>query len=132
MTEPIVFVSTHGIKKGQLDAVRDVYEQGVPVIQSQKPGTVAFLAYLNEDESEVSTVHVFPDSAAFDHHLDGAEERAQRAAEFLEFREFEIYGSPSEEALATLEQAAAGGASFTVRPQFVDGYLRTQPARSEA
>lgn len=132
MAEPIVFISTHGIKEGKFDEFRKQYEQGVGYIEAEKPETVAFLAYLNEDENEVSTVHVFADATAMDRHLEGAAERSERAAEYLEFREFEIYGSPSDEALEIMEQAAAGGVSLTVRPQFVGGYLRPHSTRTAA
>ena len=126
MSDPIVFVSTHHVKHGSAAELKEQYKQGTGVIEAEKPGTVLFLAYLDEDESEISTLHAFPDAEAFDAHLEGAADRANSAGDIMEFREFEIYGSPSDEALEMMEQAASGGASLTVRPNFVDGYLRLQ------
>lgn len=129
MAEPIVFVSRHAIKEGQLEAFREAYATGARFIETEKPDTVAFLAYLDVDESEVSTIHVFPDATAMDRHFEGVEERSERAADFLEFREFCVYGAPSGEAMTILEQATADGASLTVSPNWVSGYLRLESSR---
>jgi hypothetical protein len=48
------------------------------VIERDKPGTVAFLPYTDD---ELSIVHVFPDAAAIDDHLEGVNERVAEAAE---------------------------------------------------
>lgn len=96
MSEPIVFISTHKIKDGKLDELTESYQEGTKMFEEEKPGTVAFLAYLTEDETELSTLHVFPDADAMDRHMKGVEARSKQAAEFLEFREFEIYGTPSD------------------------------------
>ena len=71
----------------------------------------------------VSAAEGFNRADAFDAHLEGAAERAKGATKFLEFKEFEIYGSPSDEALEMMKQSASGGASLMVRPNFVEGYL---------
>jgi len=42
---------------------------------------------------------------------------------------FEIYGRPSDQALETMQQAAAGsGVSLTVLPEHVGGFQRMQSA----
>lgn len=130
MAEPIVFISRHGIKEGQLETFREAYPQGAKSIELEKPDTVAFLAYLDEDEREVSTVHVFPDAAGMDRHFDGVEERSAGAAEFLEFREFVVYGTPPDGAMAVLNRAAAQGATVTVQSEWAGGYLRLGSHRS--
>lgn len=133
MSDPIVFISTHGIKEGKLEEYKQYFKHGSKDIESEKPETVAFLAYLNEDETEVSTVHVFPDSDAMDTHMEGVDERSEGAAEFLEFRKFEIYGTPSDDVTAMMEQAAsAAGATVTVRPALVGGYLRLESSQNPA
>lgn len=58
--------------------------------------------------------------------MEGVEDRSKKAAEFLEFREFEIYGTPSDQVLEMMQRAAEPGASLDVAPQFVSGYLRLQ------
>lgn len=127
MAEPIVFISTHKIRDGKLDKFTEQYRNGATVIEEEKPGTVAFLAYLNDDETEVSTVHVFPDADAMERHMEGVGDRAKRAVEYLEFHKLEVWGSPSDDVLEMMQQAPESGVTLSVMPQFVSGYLRLRP-----
>lgn len=126
MSEPIVFISTHKIKDGKLDALEESYRRGAASIEADKPDTVAFLAYVNEEGSEVSTVHVFPDSEAMERHMEGVGERAKGAAEFLEFQLLEVYGRPSDKVLQMMQQASGRGVTLSVRPEHISGYLRLE------
>lgn len=74
----------------------------------------------------MTTVHVFPGSEAMERHVEGAVDRATGAAEFLEFREFEIYGSPGDHVLEPMRRAAGTGVTLDVLPEFVSGYLRLE------
>lgn len=123
MPEPIVFISTLRIKNGKLKAFREHFTGGVPSMEANKPGTVVFYAYLNEDETKVNIVHLFPDSAAMDAHMEGVAERSESAFEFLQPQRFDIYGSPSAGVMEMMRNAAAqGGAELAVRPYPLAGY----------
>jgi hypothetical protein len=88
-----------------------------------------FLAYLDEEGTEVSFLHAFPDAEAMDIHFEGVDERVAAAYQYLEPRGWEIYGRPSEEALESMRQAAAAaGVSLTVLPEHLGGSVRLQPA----
>lgn len=128
MSKPIVFISTHKIKEGKLEGLRERNHEVAQFMEANKPGTVAFLAYLNEDGSEVSIVHVFPDAEAMEAHMEGVGERAQRAAEFLEFQLLEVYGTPSDKVLQMMQQAPESGVTFRLRPEHLSGYLRLASA----
>ena len=84
MSEPIVFISHSTVKDGKLEDLKDFLRAGATVLEDEKPGTVAFLAYANEEGSQLSIVHVFPDADAMDLHLQGVDERAGAADEFIE------------------------------------------------
>lgn len=122
MSGPIVFISHSKVKEGKLGALQEFSREMFPVIQAEKPGTVLQHGYVNEDGTDVHFVHVFPDADAMDAHMIGADDRTGRANEFLETYEFEIYGAPSEETLATLRQAP--GIDVAVRPVGLGGYIR--------
>lgn len=127
MSEPIVFISHHGIKEGMLDEFRESYRRAAPSIEEDKPGTVAWLHYLDEDENEVTGIHVFPDAEAMERHMERAAERAGKAWEFLVPGRFEIFGKPNEKVLEFMKQTAAEtGAFLTVKPEYVTGYLRLE------
>jgi hypothetical protein len=128
MPEPVVFISHFGIKEGTLDDMKrlsaDVFER----LREEKPRTVLFLAYLDEQGSEVSFLHAFPDAESMDLHFEGVNERVAAAYEYLEPRGWEIYGRPNEGALEMMRQSAAtAGVSLTVLPDQLGGFLRLQP-----
>lgn len=125
MREPIVFISHHKIKEGMLDEFRESYRRVTPVVEADKPGTVGFLHYLDQDASEVTSIHVFPDAEAMERHMQGVDDRAGEAAQHLEFGRFEIYGKPSDKILQFMRATAAEvGVSLIVKPEYVAGYLR--------
>ena len=127
MAEPVVFISHFVVREGALEGLRRFAEEGEAGLREAKPGTVAFLMYLDEESREMTIVHTFPDADAMDRHFEGSDERSAASFEFLEPRGFEIYGRPSDDALATLQQAAESGLPLTLRPQLLRGFLRLQP-----
>ena len=127
MSEPIVFISHFKIKEGKLDGFKQVHQKVVEQIKADKPATVAFLHYLNEEETEYSVVHVFPDAEAMDRHTEGAGERAKAAFEFIEPTRREIYGTPSDQVLAMLRPPDGSGITFNHMPQPIGGYIRFKP-----
>jgi hypothetical protein len=124
MGEPIVFISKHSIKAGKLDELSQYTKEGMLALEASKPGTVFQYAYVNPDGSEVSFIHVFPDAAAMEDHLIGANDRADKAYEMIEPISMEIFGSPGEKVLLMFRQLEARGIAFTLRPQNLGGFIR--------
>lgn len=124
MSEPIVFISNQRIKEGKLGGYKQAYRQVAELTEATKPGTVAHLAYLNEDGTEMSIVHIFPDAESMDLHMQGVDELAKRAFEFMEIVSFEIYGRPSDTVLEMMKQIAGTGVTLNIKPQRVGGYMR--------
>ena len=124
MTQPIVFISHSSIRDGRVDGFRDFIRRGAPMLEADKPGTVAFLAYLDEDGSEASIVHVFPNAAAMSAHLEGVQERSEEADAFIRTTAYEIYGSPDPKVVQMMRAfAERSGVPLTVHPEHVGGYL---------
>ena len=124
MSQPLVFISRHKVKEGQLDELKKSFDENVPVLQSEKPGTVLFYAYLNQAETEIRFVHVFPDAEAMDAHLVGAAERSADSMRFLQPVSFRVFGKPSEQALEMLRESSESGAELTIIPNPVGGFIR--------
>jgi len=124
MSEPIVLISHHTIREGKLDAFRTFFPQGTQLIWEQKPGTLVFLAYVDEDSGEVSFVHVFPDAEAVDVHIEGVDERSKQAYEFMQPKSFEIYGTPSDEVLEMMEPTTGSGVTLSINKDYIGGFLR--------
>jgi hypothetical protein len=128
MFEPIVFISHFKIKDGKLDDLKQLHQQVTGQIKANKPGTVAFLQYLNEDKTELSIIHVFPDTESFDLHVEGVDERARAGFELVEPTSREVYGMPSERVMEMLRPADGTGITFKIMPQPMGGYIRLMQA----
>lgn len=127
MSEPVVFISHFKVKAGTLDALKRLSGEVGSGILAEKPRTVAYLMYLDNEGTEMTVVHCFPDADSMDLHFEGADERSAAAYEFLEPRGWEIFGRPNEAALEMMRQAAAGaGVDLTVRSEYLGGFLRLQ------
>ena len=128
MVEPIVFISHFAVKPGRLEDLKRLAREIQTELLADKPATVVYLMYLDEDGSRFTVVHCFPDTQAMDHHFEGSDERTSAAFEVMEPRGWEVYGSPSEGALAMLRQGAEmTGVPLIVLPDHLGGFLRLQP-----
>jgi hypothetical protein len=124
MSQPIVFISHFKIKDGTLDEVKQLSQNVSEYIQANKPGTVAFLQFTNQEGTELSIVHMFPDADAFDRNMEGAGERSNKAFEYIVPTRRETYGLPSNGTMAALTPPDGSGITFDKMPQFIDGYIR--------
>lgn len=122
MADPIVFISHSRVREGKLELLREISGSALAEMEATKPGTLLHYGYLNDDQSELSFVHVFPDADAMDDHFVGSGDRAKAASEYIEVHRFEIYGSPSDDALAALRRTP--GVDLVVRRAGFGGYLR--------
>ena len=126
MNDPIVFISRNQIKAGILDEFRKHYHDSIPPIEAGKPGTLAQLAYFNEESSQVDIVRFFPNPQALDHQIDGADERSKITYQFIEPISVEIYGTPSEVTVERMKKISGSGIAVRITPNFIGGFIRPQ------
>jgi hypothetical protein len=125
MPEPIVFISHFKVREGKLEGLEELSRAAQSELERGKPRTVAYLFYLNDDRSELTIVHVFPDADAMDVHAEGADKRAAAAYEFVEPAGWEIYGRPNPGALEMMREAAArSNVGLVFQPPSMGGFLR--------
>jgi hypothetical protein len=125
VSEPIVFISHFGLKEGRLEGFKQYFREGASLLKVEKPRTAAFLAYFDKASGHVAIVHVFPDAAAMELHVEGAGQRAQAAYEFITPAGFEIYGTPSGRVLEIMRRSAESqGAGLTIEPAHLGGFIR--------
>jgi hypothetical protein len=124
--QPIFFVSHFSVKPGHADAFRVMWASVIQTLEASKPATTAQVAYLSDDGSRLSIVHVFPDADALAAHFLGANERSRAVYEHIAPAGWEIYGKPNDEQLEGLRaEAQAAGVTLTVVPEAAGGFLRT-------
>lgn len=126
MTQPIVFISRWRIRRGRRAMVRETFDRAVSFIDSTKPSTALFAAYLDGDGTELRIVHAFPDATGMTAHFEGSEERSAAIRDMIELLGIEVYGPAPLAAVDQLrrETAAVPGAELTLLPIGIGGYLR--------
>jgi hypothetical protein len=125
MSEPIVFISHHRIKPGKLRDLATLIRDMWANMEVEKPRTLMNLAYVNAEGTEVTFMHSFADPEAMALHWEGADDRTELAYQFIEPIGFEIYGPAGDQIVEGMRVEAAGsGATLTLGPDFVAGFLR--------
>jgi hypothetical protein len=128
VSEPIVFVSHFLVKEGKPARFRDAMRGTAKLLQTEKPRTLAFLFYVDENGRTASSVHVFADAESMDLHFAGVEQRSSAAYEYVVPDGWEIYGRPSETVLEQMRQeAASAGVTLNIQPDYLAGFLRLHP-----
>lgn len=128
MSEPIFFISHFRVKEGGLAEMQQLLHDTTERLHAEKPRTLLFLSYADEDGGQISFLHAFADAESMDLHFEGSDERSAAAYRYVEPIGWEFYGRPSAAALETMRQAAAkAGATLTVRPEYQAGFLRLAP-----
>jgi hypothetical protein len=124
MSEPIVFISRNRIKEGKADEFRMHYQQSIQPIFGGKPGTIAQLAYENEESAEVTIIRLFPSADALDQQIQGADERSKSTYEFIEPIGIEIFGAPNPATLEKMKKIAGPGVALSISPVYTGGFIR--------
>lgn len=127
MADPIVFIIRNRVKDGMFDDFRVHYQSSIPLRERTKQGTLAQLAYVNDDKSEVFIVRVFPDAESFDLQLMGADERTKTTYRFIEPTFIEIYGTPNQYALDVIRKVTGSDVEVSVKPHYIGGFFHTMP-----
>jgi len=124
MSESMVFIARQKIKEGKLEDYKQNFLEVMNFIQSNKPNTVGFLDYLNEEGTEAVLVQIYANAEAMEQHVQGLGEIAKKSYESMDVMSFEIYGTPTETYLAMMSNLAKSGVPVKIMPQNIGGYLR--------
>lgn len=117
----VMFVGTYRIPPGHLDAWRTANREMTAFVEASLPDVIAFDAYVNEDGTEGTSIHLHLDSASFERYLDAAASRIGRGTQVVEVLRIDLYGSPSDQVIERLRRM--GPWPVNVRSH-VDGFGR--------
>lgn len=130
MSGPLIFISHSKVKPGKLQAYQAQAVDATDLVESEEPRMIAFIFYASEDGADVSTVQIHPDAESLDLHLKiFFEKLREKAFATLDSYEINVYGAPSDAALAMLDQMPSQlpGLRVRVHPEHQGGFLRPQP-----
>lgn len=118
MSGPLVYIDTSDVREGALDELKTAIRELADFVEANEPRLIAYNAYLSDDGTEMTVIHVHPDSASLEHHMEVAGPLFGRFAELITLSSLRVYGEPSERVLARLHEKARllGSGGVEVHP----------------
>ena len=131
MDDPVVYVSTWRIREGKFEDYRRFYAELVKIVDANEPGVPAFLAYANDDATEITNVHVYPDRATLDRHMAVLGEQMgllptdlTAVMEYFEPVQVQVFGTPAGQAAEMDQRLLDSGVPFASKRQYLGGFTR--------
>lgn len=72
----------------------------------------------------LTILHVFANAAGFAAHVEGADDRSDAAATFIEPLAMEIHGAPDEDTIAAIRSGLPSDVPVLVGADYLAGFLR--------
>ena len=105
MSDSVLFVGTYDIPRDGVDAFYSQMATMDELIRDQEPRVVFIGHYVNEDETEGTSIHLHPDAASFDFHMATASSAISAGNQIVKVKRIEFYGKPSDSVVAQLSGA---------------------------
>ena len=106
MSEFILYVDRSEIREGKLEELKTAMNELVEFVKVNEPRLLAYRVHLTEDGTRMTVVHVHPDSASLEFHMEVAGAKFARFAEFVRLLSIDVYGKPSDDVVEQLRQKA--------------------------
>jgi hypothetical protein len=104
MPQPLAYIDTSEVREGALQDLKGAIRELADFVAEAEPRLVSYCAYFSDDGGRMTVMHVHPDSASLDHHLDVAAPRFERFGDLLTLSSIRIYGEPSPRAVQRLQE----------------------------
>lgn len=72
MSDAIVYVDTSDVREGALEELKAGIKALVDFIDANEPRIIAYNVYFTDDGSRMTVVHVHPDAASLEYHMEVA------------------------------------------------------------
>jgi hypothetical protein len=106
MPEPIVYIDRSRIVDGKLQQLKDGVRGLVEFVERYEPQLVSYGFYVDEAHMQMTVIAVHPDSASLELHMKVGGPEFRKLSDLVDLTEIEVYGRPSEAALAQLHEKA--------------------------
>ncbi len=118
MSQPLVYIDTSDVREGALEELKGAIGELTDFVESHEAQIVSYAVYFSQDGSQMTVIHVHPDSASLDFHMEVAGPRFGRFADLLTLTSIRIFGEPSATAIKQLEDKVRllGSGEVTVHP----------------
>jgi hypothetical protein len=120
MSDAIVYLDVSDVREGALDELKAGMKELAAFVEANVPRIIAYHVSFSDDGTRMTVMHVHPDPASLENHLEVAGPMFRRLASFVTLRSIQIYGEPSERALersrAKADLLGRGRAQLVVEP----------------
>lgn len=125
MHKPLIYVDRSEIRPGKLEELRAAIADLAEFVAANEPQLLSYAAFVEADGQHLTVTHIHRDPESLDRHLTVAGPRFARFADLVRLLHIDLYGAPSEAAVAGLRDKAAllGGATVEVHP-LETGFIR--------
>jgi hypothetical protein len=125
MSEPIVYIDRSEILEGRLEELKLAINELVELVEANELQLIAYNVYLNEEGTQMTVVHVHPNSASLEYHMKAAGPAFPKFVEFIKLMTIDVYGKPSDDLLEQLrEKAKVLGNGTVVVHELEAGFAR--------
>jgi hypothetical protein len=106
MPDALVYVDTAEVREGALEELKEGMKELVHFVEANESRLIAYNVYFSDDGTRMTVVHVHPDSASLEYHMEVAGPFFRRFAELVTLSSINVYGEASEGLLAQLQEKA--------------------------
>jgi hypothetical protein len=104
MSNAIVYIDTAEVRAGALEELKSAIKELVEFLDANVPRLIAYNVYLSTDGTRMTVVHIHPDSASLEYHMEVAGPAFRPFVELVTLSSIHVYGEPSEKALKQLHE----------------------------
>jgi quinol monooxygenase YgiN len=106
MSDAIVYIDTSDVRDGAVEALKAGMNELVEFVDANEPRLIAYNVYFSDDGTRMTVVHVHPDSASLEYHMEVAGPIFRRLVDLVNLTSIHIYGAPSERVLTQAHEKA--------------------------
>ncbi|MFW6103044.1 MAG: hypothetical protein ACOC7M_01975 [Chloroflexota bacterium] len=101
---PVVYVDRSEIVEGKIGDLKSAISDLSQFVSAMEPRIVSYAAYFSADEKRMTVIHVHPDSASLETHMDVAGSQFPKFADYVRLLGIEVYGQIGDSLLAKLQE----------------------------
>lgn len=115
-SQPIVYVDTSMVRDGRLDELKTAMTDLAEFVEAHEPRLLASNVYFSDDGARMTVLHIGPDSASLEFHMEVAGPKFPPIGEFINLLTIDVYGHPDDTLVDRLRHKAdmLGGGSVRV------------------
>jgi hypothetical protein len=117
VSDTIVYVDTSVVRAGALEQLKESIKELVDFVDAHEPRLISYNVYFSDDGTRMTIVHVHPDAASLEYHMEVAGPVFRRFVGLVTLSSIQIYGEPSEKVLQQSREKArllGSGAAVSV------------------